>query len=57
MTTLITPSPARIVSDQTLARLTRQTALHCGLAAVILDKGKRTKVVRGEGLALAEVGI
>jgi len=34
---------SRVVSDQNLARITRQIALHCGLAAVIFDKGKRSK--------------
>jgi len=34
----------RVVSDQNVARLTRQIALHCGLAAVIVDRANRTKV-------------
>jgi len=33
----------RVVSDQNVSRLTRQMALHCGLAAVIYDKGMRSK--------------
>ena len=51
----------RVVSDQNVARLTRQVfrihelnypldrlqiALHCGLAAVIVDRANRTKMVR-----------
>ena len=51
----------RVVSDQNVARLTRQVvvrlhelyhllnrlqiALHCGLAAVIVDRANRTKMV------------
>jgi len=35
---------SRIVSDQNLARITRQIALHYGLSAMICDKGKRSKV-------------
>lgn len=42
---LLTHRPeSRIVSDEHCARLTRQMALHCGLAAVIFDKAKRSKV-------------
>jgi len=33
----------RIVSDQNLSRLTRQTALHCNLAAVIFSQSQRSK--------------